>query len=516
MKKKIGAALVLVFVLGICAKAAIFENFKTYGEIYTKGYYVNNIFDLDSGKAFDDDELRKAQTRITFGTMFDLIEDEVTANLTFVYGANSWNGLGTGIWGDPFMGTAGTNWTWPAGVGGLSGPPGQGVGRAGLLDSIEIAEANFVIHDLFWFDKVKLGRFYYGEPGDLVAYFGPRCTDDLWHDSITGVKADYVADLFDIDHEGYLVYGKTWELGLNDPLGVIGGFGVGDTDISIWGWRHWAHFSDMFHLGLQAYNGRTGTNGPGLFFGFANDTTLWVLGAKAKGEINGFDYYVEIIKNLGQGPKAPKTTKFTGYGLLAEAGYAGEIEGLGGLKPRGMFFYGSGDNKGLLASGTGEDKNLYVINSDFHPGEIFGKAGWLPMGNPVAFWSDLTPFGPFSPGWYVRSPFQFALANLQVWNLGIDWMPDFAERWTFMVDLYKFFINSSDTDGGGPGPATGGNHHIGAEVDLVAEYNHSENVKLKFVVARFWPESYLKWFYNPANLVNKLAAELIIKFGSKE
>lgn len=470
MNKKIGAVLALVLMVGI-ANATIFKNFEHKGQIDILGYYTDNVSDAVGGHlSGNHDEYRNALVRVIFGTTFDLTDD-VGAGLTFVYGGDSWNGNATGYFGQQPMGTLTTTEA-----------------------AIEIAEAYVTIADLFMFDSVKIGKQYYGTPQDFVAYFGPIENDSLWHSAIDAVKANYTADLFDLEHYGHFVHGRGFELDFND-----------DDDISFWGWRHWTHISDEMHLGLQAFNGRIGLYSTPPVGAFNNDVNLWVVGVKLKGEAAGFDYFFEFDKNFGQDETnltatGPQAASFIGYALLAKLAYHAEIEGVGGIKPRGMFFYGSGDNEAsLLYPGTNDNKNFFTISSDFRPGEIFGNAGWLP--------GAADTFAASGTAWYNRTPFQARAANLQVWNLGIDWMPEFAEQWTFMVDGYKFFVNSSS--------GIAGNDHIGAELDLVAHYDHNENVGLKFVAAKLWPGSYIKNVVTAANnAMIKLAAHLNIKFGS--
>ncbi|HUT85677.1 MAG TPA: hypothetical protein VMW66_02430, partial [Elusimicrobiales bacterium] len=199
--KKLGLALSLFLGLTMAANASIFKNFKTQGTVETKGYYVNNAFDLDS---MTDDSTRKALTRVTVGTSFDLTED-VKANVTFVWGANSWNGIGSGYWGTPAMGTVGTNTNgfW---------------GNGGLLSSIEIPEVNVEIANFLMFNNIKIGRQYIGEKGDLVMFFGQKDTDDYWHDSLHAVLADYTSDLFNVEHDGELFYGRAWEFGYDSVM----------------------------------------------------------------------------------------------------------------------------------------------------------------------------------------------------------------------------------------------------------------------------------------------------------
>ncbi|HOX23664.1 MAG TPA: alginate export family protein, partial [Elusimicrobiales bacterium] len=158
-----------------------------------------------------------------------------------------------------------------------------------------------------------------------------------------------------------------------------------------------------------------------------------------------------------------------------------------------MLAYGSGDNKGLNSNGS---KNLTFqpINPDFHPGLIFGMAD-LAGAN----------FGNFYGlnGTYYN---QGSLANLTVLNIGIDYMPKFSEKLSFLVDFYNFKINQDCTGN------VGTDKTIGSEIDLNVNYKFAENVTLGIAGGHFMPGNMIKKLTTANNPANKLASYITVKW----
>lgn len=129
MKKTLALLLAIAFAVPAFA-GNIFSNLTTRGEIETIGFTQT-----------DDADQKSVANRVLFGMSMDLVED-VRTNLTFAYN-NVWAGWG----GDTVD---------------------------GYLNTIEVAEANVVVSNIFDALEVKIGRQYYGNEDSPVMYIGPR------------------------------------------------------------------------------------------------------------------------------------------------------------------------------------------------------------------------------------------------------------------------------------------------------------------------------------------------------
>ena len=129
MKKTLALLLAVAFAVPAFA-GNVLSNVETYGEIETVGITASEQADYKS-----------VANRVLFGVSTDLVED-VRANLTFGY-QNLWDG---------------TN--------------GEVVDT--YLNTIEVAEANVVISNIFGAIETKIGRQFYGNEDSTVMYWGPR------------------------------------------------------------------------------------------------------------------------------------------------------------------------------------------------------------------------------------------------------------------------------------------------------------------------------------------------------
>ena len=129
MKKTLALLLAVAFAVPAFA-GNVLSNVETYGEIETIGFTQS-----------EDAAAKSVANRVLFGVSTDLVED-VRANLTFAYN-NVWEN---------------TN--------------GEVVNT--YLNTIEVAEANVVISNLFGALEAKIGRQFYGNEDSPVMYIGPR------------------------------------------------------------------------------------------------------------------------------------------------------------------------------------------------------------------------------------------------------------------------------------------------------------------------------------------------------
>lgn len=129
MKKTLALLLAVAFAVPAFA-GNVLSNVETYGEIETIGYTQTE----DAGD-------KSVANRVLFGVSADLVED-VRANLTFAY-ANVWQDV-------------------------------NGDDIDTYLNTIEVAEANVVVSNIFGAIETKIGRQFYGNEDSTVMYWGPR------------------------------------------------------------------------------------------------------------------------------------------------------------------------------------------------------------------------------------------------------------------------------------------------------------------------------------------------------
>lgn len=484
--KKITSFVLTAILLGTVTASDFkpFSNFNISGELEFLGVAGKNITDANSDV---NDDFRNLNSRITLNGDFDLA-DNLHGFITLIYGGYVYNenpATNEGYFGNQPAGSITT-----------------------LEGNLNIAQAYIVYDDFLGVFRLKIGKQFYGEEDSAIIYFGKDHTDNLIFSALDAIRADYNEELFGILNEGHLIYAKRNDASLTT-----------DNDLSDLGWHNWIHFSGKVNLAIYAYNYRGGVPDT-----VRDSWNLWTFGIRAKGLVNNFEYDVESMSHAGHRRDYPNEKKLSlvGYGFIAKAGYNFNTD-IGNVKPRGMFAYGSGANNYKYRRDSSKDKFFYGSDAgNFRPGEIFGNSGGqVYQPNLPKNYFMLARFFPSGviPGY---------LTNLSVWNLGFDYFPDFLKQFSFHADGYRFFVNSSDTDGGYTAltgvPPTYGNHHIGSEVDLVIKYKPSKTVYMKLVAARFWPGSYLKRFYIPNysdppttnnDPITKLSVYMSFKFGKE-
>jgi len=426
MKKLIGLAVVSALVSSaLPAQAEILKNLKTTGELDILGVAAKNV-------SLTDATYKNTQTRLSYGMMFDLLDD-LHANITLLKD-------------NRFYGNGAEN-------------------LQNVQNSVVVDESNIVMDNLFG-GKGKIGRQYYGEEGDIVAYYGVRHGAERTaavtpvNQGLDAMRYDYSSDKLN----GHVVWAKTNESSL-----------TADQDTSFWGVNAMYKMMDSLSLGGYVYNNKTAKSTIGL-----NGSNLYIIGVKANGNVIGMNYSAEAAFNRGAAANVAdqETPSYVGYAFLGKLGYKMDIAGHG-FNPRAMFAYGSGDNQGTGITNASKDKNFYAINPDFRPGEIFGNS-------PASAWDYSSTY---------------SLQNLTVANLGIDYMPANMAKLSTSADFFKFAANSV---------AAGTPTHIGSEIDLKANYKYAENVTLSLALARFYPEEATKAIN--ANHINKIATNVNVRF----
>ncbi len=408
MKKLLGLALAAAMVISaVPAKAEIFKNFQTKGELEVHGVMTQNVQDANSMVG---DNYRNTQNRITFGAAWDMLDD-LHANVTAVKN-------------DRYWGTAAQD-----------------------LNTIQtqlcVYEANIVMDDLFGF-KTKIGRSFYGNEGDIIVYYGnEHMVEGLATSSVDLASFVRQHTLLGYDNWTEVTYAKT--------AGTAGG-ATTDNGTNFWAIKNVMRLNSDMDLGLFIYNNRTGNATQGV-----DGKNLWIFDVNTHGKKADMSWAVELAGNMGyadKGISAPVTQNYRGWAAKIDLAYNAKINNMG-VTPRLGFAYGSGDTN----AGGEKDKNFQAINANYRPGYIYGKS--------PNFFANVGTLGAFT---------STSLSNRQVWNIGVD--VDATEKLSFVADWYNFWVNNVTA-------AYKGQHNLGSELDLTANYAYASNVDLGIYVARF-------------------------------
>ena len=315
----------------------------------------------------------------------------------------------------------------------------------------------------------KLGRQYYGNEGDLIVYYGP--TGYTYYPGLTVSALDAWT--------GWYKTGK-WDMhavsGKVSPLNTCN-VGTADTDVNLNGFVAAYDLMTDLKLGAYVYEQK---NMQALY---TTDITLDVVGVKATGKFMGFDYYGEVAKNYGHAINAATDKSYTGTAILANAKYGYDF--LGKWTFMGEIARGSGDKKSTDKKNTA----FHSINSDYRPG---------------AYWGRLqTGIGNSDPTNVINH------TGLTTWNVGAKWNPSKVEKLDLSGKYYYFAPTETKLDGTKIGYTT-----VGTELDLAANWKHSESVNVRATLAAFMPNK--KWAttggYVKHDTVNYAGLDFIVKF----
>lgn len=332
--------------------------------------------------------------------------------------------------------------------------------------AVTVEEANVVMKKLFGSIDAKVGRQFYGNEGDMAIYYGPIHGSELQPlSSLDAVRADYVGME---NLSAHAMWART-----------VAGTLVTDDSTRILGLNGMYKMSDMLNVGGYWYNKRVGNVATNL-----NGTNLHLIGLKANGTVAGLGYSGEFAFNRGAANQVANqdTPSYVGYAYQLKANYKMDMA-FGSLNPRAWLAYGSGDNKGTNVANASHDRTFYDINGNITPGEIMGNSRFN---------------GAFAYGG--------SLSNKTFYNVGIDFTPKSAPKYTAALDYYKFMLSSV---------AAGASTHVGTEIDLVNTYKYSDTVSLKLSFARLWPEQAIKDTIAAGNKVSpssKIGSQLLVSF----
>jgi len=426
MKKLLGAVLALAFVVVTSqANAELLKNFKFGGSVELDAVSARNAVSFAKGATgVPTDHVGTAQTRIMLNMDWDLLDD-VHSKITLdknnrVYGA---------------AGSENVN----------------GVQVATLLD-----QAYFKIDKVFGFVDSTFGRQFYGEAGDLIAYYGPRNSYGMTVTAIDGARFDWTGEKA---YATVVMYEPTGHPGLavsnyakvNDVRGfIVGNKGNENIDAKVYIWNQETH--GIAVAGSELKN-----------------TNLYIPGFKVKGKFGGLYGSLEAAFNFGD--DRANSGGFAGKAVLADVGMKADVERIGTFNPWAQFGYGSGNG---AAANQQHNMNFQSIATDYRPGAIYGRFDQTATAGTRLFNGVATTAGN-------------GLQNRIIWGLGVKATPSALNKLTVGAAYYDFNFQNL----GAGTAANAGNRHIGSEVDVTGEWKHSENVSLKGTIGDFQPGGFI-------------------------
>jgi hypothetical protein len=482
------------------ASAELFNNLKLSGQLDWQHLSGRNIADFQTSPdtcttctgtlagrpSNGNDRLSGSLTRVLLNLEWDVLDD-VHSQVTIRKNDRAWSGPG---------GNAGDQ---GGGAGVAGGQPLQGGAGIGVVDQTYVQRVNIKIDKMFGHFDMTMGRQYYGEPGDLIMYFGPVDTYGLWVTSLDAFRLDTENDWMTFTGlAGTTARASASLAALPDNNTHIRGFDIGwknlPLKVNTFIWNRLTQATGGLGQAAQITDG-TGTTLNGI-----NDN-LYVYGVKLRGEAAGGWLSVDLAANGGRdslsgpanataaGDGCPQegcyagTASYTGYGALLDVGYNAEVANVGGFTPWGTFGYGSG----RASNQENTNETFTTPMSDFRPGVINRRfPGTL---SSVALGSAYTNASNGATGVGTRG-----LGNRVVWGLGLNYTPAFEDRMTWGLSFWDFrFQRSTDLLAGkNAEPANSGNKHIGSEFGITSEWRHSENVTMGLGWATFQPGGFIK------------------------
>ena len=424
MKKFLGSALTLALLCPVVAHAELLKNFKASGSLEVDAVSANNIADLRTDTY---DHIGTVQTRLFVNADWDLLDD-VHSHVTLrkndrTYGTGSQN-LNT------------------------------------VQSALFVDQAYAKIDKLFGAIDTTVGRQYYGEPGDMVIYYGPR--------NVYGLFAGVALDSMRMDWNGEKV-GVTAIGGVNSGAAL----GVKDSGtINVYGLEVHAKPVDALSGSAYVYERTTVNSGSGGNAGAVSVTggrNLWVAGLRAQAAAGGAWIKGEYDQNFGENRTVDANgnytvaENFTGWATKLNTGYKADLSRIGML---------TGWAEGMVASGgtgAGASRGFYPILTDYRPGLIYGRFDT----NFASTALNRTGFGNLDIG----------PSNRVILGAGAKVTPAALSKLTVALSFWHFRAQS----GNDLLPAAKGNKFLGNEYDLELTWAHSENVSVSAGFGDFQP-----------------------------
>jgi hypothetical protein len=230
------------------------------------------------------------------------------------------------------------------------------------------------------------------------------------------------------------------------------------------------------------------------------NSNLWIAGVKAKFTSGGLTASGEIAVNRGEDRSLAQNTSYKGYAWQAKVAYKAEVSNVGAITPWGEFGVGTGDNNGTW----GGNRNFQSVNTDYRPGGIYGR--FDKNATLKTFNNTGTPAGNFGTA-------SDGLSNRVIWGIGAKITPSAWNKLTAGVAFYRYaFDRLPEIEGAIPQRIS---RNIGSEVDVTAEWKHSENVSLKATAGSFKPGAAIADIKGANAIMNPavmLAGDVVVKF----
>jgi hypothetical protein len=417
-----GLVLGLVAFFTFPAHAEIFKNLKADGSIETRSFGIDNETDRN-GNA--DDYRSETNYRVMVGANFDLLDD-VHSRLALT--KNSLQGSGA---------TTGTD-------------------ANSVESTLLFSNAYVKIDKLMGAVDLTVGRQFFGDPNDLIIYFGPNNDDVLSINSIDAFRAD-----------GAILGGAAKIHGMFGKIADLGATGAAaNSDVNVFGGEV---ATDKLPVGnLAGYYWTRQIKGVGL----TGNDTLNVYGARLGGDIGmvgGLGYALEGAANGGRNNTGGNNAHVGSmYDIVLR--YGREVSN---LPFRAHVEYGFGTH------------NFTPVASSRRYGLIWGE-------HTTAAGAPALTGGADAPG--------VGLSNLKVFDggLGVNPIPKLGVD----VNAYRFMYAAS----------TSGLRSVGTEYDLILTWKHSDNVFLEANAATFQVGDALQNVGTGTNPITRLGADIKIKF----
>ncbi len=497
MKKLLGSTLALALLLPAGVNAEVFKNLQVSGGVDVQGVDGNNLTDFNT-KNYDN--ISTVLTRITVKTDWDLL-DNVHAHISLNDNTQAWGA-------NPYSGNyAYTNYYNTKGI-----PNGsQSVGNE--LYALFMDEAYVKVKGMFGDVDATIGRQYYGEKGDIVAYFGPHDYFGMGVTSLDAARLDWQGDKVGVTVLGSKMLAANQYINTNPTeYDAFCPTCNNSGDQTLFGIVVNAKPSDNVSGAVSLYD-RTTTNS--VSNGVVQpDDTLYVADIKGKVTAGGAWLKAEYAKNFGQyRPYGSPTSgevdaNYDGWAFLADLGDKVDVNNVGALTGWGQLAVGSGANGRNVNSGAGVFQG---IAGDYRPGDIYGQ--FLTLGN--------TQNGTFNS--YNGSNWSNAsVGGLVVIGAGAKITPASLSKLTVGASWWNLRYQNADAAAliaGSPAPGVynnNGNGFIGNEYDLDVTWQQSENVSVTVSGGTFQPGNFIKAVnasnHNGNNPATLLAADFHLKF----
>lgn len=427
MKKLLGSTLALAIFLPAAGHAEMLKNLKVGGSLEVNAVSANNVTDFNTAKY---DHVDTIQTRLMLNADWDLLDD-VHAKVTLNKNNRTYGNA-------------------------------KGEDLNAIQTNVTAEQAYVKIDKLFGGLDTTLGRQFYGDPGDLVVYFGPRNDYGLTVTALDGGRFDWNGEKVGVTalvakEAGASTLATGKDSGDKNLMGLV------------------VHVKPMDSLsgGAYVYGQNTINSGSQANTGVIGNDHLYIAGLKAKLAMGGAWVAAEIAKDFGDNRTVTTNGaytfagNYTGWAGKLDAGYKADLQDIGALAGWGEIGVGSG--------GQTANRNFTAIAGDYRPGGIYGR-----------FWSgaNTTKLGNGSLGNLDNG----TLSNRVIVGVGVKATPAALSKLTAGLSWWNYRAQNESALNNGAGlPGPQGNVFLGNEYDLDLTWKHSENVSVSAGVGDLQP-----------------------------